>query len=121
MKKRNKRHPIHATEPSKKFIKLQNGPLDSFILGMIPYDICCGQHSGFPECCIKFWVIKWTWATYIDSKFANDYRKKLNKYHPGYIACPKCLRAKNFVDVQPCPKSCRLKCFVLGRNWWKKS
>lgn len=107
----------HKPGPSPKLLKLQNGSLTSYILGLIPYDIHCGTHSGFPECCIKFWVTKWIWESYNETKYAVQYRKQLMKFNPGYIACPRCLRSKKFIAPKSCPKSCRLKILVkIGGN-----
>ncbi len=114
-------HKVVAKNLSPKFLKLESGPRDKYILAKIPYDIHCGGHSGFPDCCIKFFITKWIWVwDDRDSKFVKSYRKRINKLRPGYIACPKCLKSKKFIKVQPCPKSCRLKMFVWGKDWWKK-
>lgn len=103
-----------------RFKKLQGQSKDKLTLALIPYEIHCGFHSGFPECCIKFWVTKWTWAD-PDSSFKKKHWKLLRKHDVGYIPCPKCLRNKTFVDVKPCPKSCRLKILLWGKDWIKSS
>ncbi len=111
----------YAKHVTKKFSKLENGPKEAKILAKIPYDIHCGKHSGFPDCCIKFFITKWVWMFDDDSsKFIKTYRKKLRAAMPGYVPCPKCLREKKFITVKHCPKSCRLRRFVWGKDWWKK-
>jgi hypothetical protein len=54
-------------------------------LNRLPFEIHCGRHSGFPECCIKFFVSKWIWAWHDNSKFYKAYWVKMEKLkkHPG--------------------------------------
>ena len=112
---------VYAKQISKRFSKMESLPRESFILSKIPYDIHCGRHSGFPECCIKFFITKWIWIwDDKNSKEMKKHRARLNKHHPGYIACPKCIRKKNFIKLKPCPKSCKLRRLVWGKDWWKK-
>lgn len=111
--------------PTAKFDKLRKQPILSFNLSLIPYEIHCGRHSGFPDCCIKFYVTKWIWYD-ADSKFRKNHIKLLKKYVwtddsvSGYIVCPKCIKSKTFVEVKKCPKGCRMKILLWGRDWWKK-
>jgi len=104
----------------RRFNKLKKGPRVTFLLTEIPYIIQCGRHSGFPDCCIKFFVTKWIWA--IDnpkSKLVKNYWDNNSKISPGYIACPKCLKNKTFVrKINSCPKTCPLLKFIWGKNWW---
>jgi hypothetical protein len=110
---------MKAPTPTAKFDKLRKLPTVSFYLHLIPYEINCGRHSGFPDCCIKFYVTQWIWHD-IDSKFRSDYFKRLDKVNaPGYIPCPKCLKTQNFIEVKRCPKSCRFKTLLWGKDWWK--
>lgn len=112
---------VYKNQCTDTFLKLEAGPLNAFVLKKIPYDILCGKHSGFPDCCIKFFITKWTWLWGCEpSKFRKAYSKRLKMSEAGYVPCPKCLKAKKFVDVQPCPKTCKLRCFVWGKDWWKK-
>lgn len=120
-----KRYTVHPKRISNKiysnkFKKLIHVDKETYWLSHIPYMIHCGRHSGFPDCCIKFYVTKWIWL--VDnpkSKFVENYRKKLFKDPPGYIPCPKCFKSKNFVKVKPCPKSCLNLAFIWGKNWWE--
>lgn len=82
--------------------------------------IACGFHSGFPPCCIRFYITKWLWIPKDPkkSKFFKTYWKKMEKKRKltydkktkkwksnfGYIPCPTCLRYERFVEVKPCPK-----------------
>jgi len=67
-------------------------------------DIICGLHSGFPPCCVKFFVTKWIWN--VGSKNSNKYFEKIVLAGPWYIPCPKCLKNKTFVPVKECPENC---------------
>jgi len=92
----------------------------TFLLDNIEYEIHCGRHSGFSECCIKFFVTKWTWYS---QRTCRRYWKKLNALgakFPGYIPCPTCLKNKTFVKVKRCPKNCRMKIRIGGKYWYKK-
>lgn len=104
--------------PTPRYDKLSKLPMLSFYLHLIPYEIHCGRHSGFPDCCIKFYITEWIWHD-IDSQFRRDHLKRLEDA-PGYIVCPKCLKSKNFIEVKCCPKSCRFKTLLWGKDWWKK-
>jgi len=111
---------------TKRWAKIRKQPKDTQYLTTLPYDIECGRHSGFPDCCVRFFVIRWITKD-TDSKFSKDYRAKLNrlKKHPGYIPCPKCLKNKTFVKVKKCPDNCKLRTLIWGKNWkvrkpWEK-
>lgn len=88
------------------------------ILNNIPYDIHCGKHSGFPNCCIIFFITQWAWMS---SNKKQPHWDKMNKLrnHPGYIPCPKCLRNRDFIKVKLCPKNCQRKILLFGKNWKK--
>jgi hypothetical protein len=64
-------------------------------------DVRCGLHSGFPRCCIKFFIGPW-------SRMPRPERvlyltSMPNGHGPGYVPCPDCVASKNFVQVKPCP------------------
>lgn len=116
-----KRLVVYTRKQSKRFAKLQLGSKEAFILAKIPYDIHCGKHSGFPDCCIRFFITKWIWIwDDQNSKFMKSYRKRLRSINAGYVPCSDCLKKKKFITVKNCPKSCLLKRFVWGKDWWKK-
>jgi hypothetical protein len=98
---------------------MQNSDLKNDLLS-IRDDIICGFHSGFPACCIKFYVTKWIWN--IGSKTNQKHWKKIRSIKSfiiEYIPCPKCLENRTFVKYKKCPKSCiKLK---RVRAWIKKS
>lgn len=83
-------------------------------------DIACGFHSGFPPCCIKFFITKWVW--WGNSKARKEHWKKIRRIRcskVNYIPCPKCLRNKTFVELKKCPKNCtKLK---LVNEYYKKN
>ena len=82
-------------------------------------DIICGLHSGFPPCCIKFYITKWIWN--IRSKYNKEHWKKIRRVRCAkvhYIPCPKCLKDKTFIKVKRCPKNCPKK--KLVKAWFKK-
>lgn len=89
------------------------------ILDHLPYDIHCGRHSGFPECCIKFFITKWIWNY---SRYKLHWKKlgRLRKNRPDYIPCPTCLKNKTFVKLISCPKNCKKKIKLFGKHWYKK-
>jgi hypothetical protein len=71
----------------------------------------CGLHSGFPKCCIAFFVkVWWPWLLAIDQLSTrarasampafNTYQKWNGQ--PGYVPCPRCAIEKSFVKVIPC-------------------
>jgi hypothetical protein len=73
----------------------------------------CGLHSGYPRCCIHFFVEVWMpfclWGQVRfpgqDEEWRDGYRARMRAAGAGgppYIACPRCLLGENFVT----PKSC---------------
>lgn len=89
------------------------------------YDAQCGNHSGFPPCCIKFFTDFWMPAAGRDlsdpvwKKAWQEHWDKLNELQdldncPYYIPCPKCLESKNFVQLQECD-------FHFTKAQWKKA
>lgn len=83
-------------------------------LNHLPSTFECGVHSGFPTCCIIFYMTRKMWMSESENR---DYNKLIHqkmkmildedgeyiKHIPGYIPCPKCLESENFVtDIKPC-------------------
>src|SRR5262249_7406902 len=74
----------------------------------------CGLHSGFPRCCVLFFVgVYWPLAELAYHAGVEIARWPLASYRaaidaacgierPGYIPCPSCLLARNFVTVKDC-------------------
>jgi len=73
-------------------------------------DIACGLHSGFPRCCIAFFVRFWRqrkvgkyglrfWYHYMNGQ------ARFLGVSPGYIMCPHCVFTRNIVQVKKC--TCR--------------
>lgn len=69
----------------------------------------CGLHSGFPRCCIIFFVTAYAPLGFADhlrtkERRAFEHYKKLNRDRgmDGYIACPQCLIKRTVVRVKPC-------------------
>ena len=71
----------------------------------------CGLHSGFPACCVAFFVkVWWPWAAAIDQLPARAQAEAQDAYdtyqrwstRPGYVPCPSCVVARRFVEVLPC-------------------
>jgi hypothetical protein len=59
--------------------------------------IGCGLHSGFPPCCIRFFIE--TDGRPLD----RHYKIAMEAARPlGYLPCPVCLREKRFVEVRRC-------------------
>lgn len=71
----------------------------------------CGVHSGFPSCCIAFFVkVWWPYALAIDGSSTRARADALTAYNayqkwstrPGYVPCPSCVVERKFVEVLPC-------------------
>ena len=59
--------------------------------------IRCGLHSGFPRCCIRFFLGPWSKMSLVER------RQYLQSPGPGYVPCPACVAADNFVKAKSCP------------------
>lgn len=66
--------------------------------------IFCGFHSGFPPCCISFFVKEW--IPNLDGHYKghslDEHRENLRSSRCGYVPCPDCFASKNFVKVKRC-------------------
>jgi hypothetical protein len=72
------------------------------------HEIECGLHSGYPVCCVAFFVLVWhEWSELQRGSYMAGLKKS-----PGYVPCPRCLKAKTFVSGRPC--ACHAL-FELGR------
>lgn len=73
-----------------------------------------GQHSGFPSCCIEWFCGRYGKATSASNR---RYMRLLKHWHetgkylwqPGFIPCPKTIRAKDIVFIHHCEDTCRTK------------
>jgi hypothetical protein len=69
-------------------------------------DIECGMHSGFPRCCILFFVKVWrNWMEQRDCALMDAYlrtQRALGVGSAGYVRCPACVLAGNAVPVKDC-------------------
>lgn len=56
----------------------------------------CGIHSGFPECCIEFFVNHWLKK---GGGYDEEHRKFMEANHVsvGYVPCPECIKNKTFI------------------------
>lgn len=77
----------------------------------IPKDVECGYHSGFPTCCIKYYITIHVWRTVEE---LHKYWKRVEKVsaalgrQPGYVVCDECLKRKRFIkQVKRCPEDSR--------------
>lgn len=68
----------------------------------LPKTIECGIHSGFPACCISFYIVR---LLLFSKQQVKNYWKKINQSSVswGYIPCPDCLATNNMVEVKKCP------------------
>ena len=73
-------------------------------LNNLPAIIECGIHSGFPSCCIRFYVAEKMWML---PKKNSNYTNKIRASNIswGYIPCPNCLKSSNVVKVLCCPEN----------------
>jgi hypothetical protein len=88
-------------------IRIDADPASPAVARMIE----CGLHSGFPACCVAFFVkIWWPWATTIDALSVRRRADALIAYdsyqqwtkQAGYVPCPRCALERKFVEVLPC-------------------
>jgi hypothetical protein len=73
--------------------------------------IVCGLHSGFPPCCITFFVKTW-WPFFVAiyqmparerSKARSTYDAYLRQTRgTNYVPCPRCVADRRFVKVKAC-------------------
>jgi hypothetical protein len=68
-------------------------------------EVHCGLHSGFPDCCILFFVTFWASAPDAVRDFYADLVSNLAVKRPGYIPCPRCLLGGDFVEVKRCNRN----------------
>lgn len=73
--------------------------------------IDCGLHSGFPVCCVAFFVkIWWPYTLALDVLSVRPRADALGFYdayqrwttRPGYVPCPSRVVEKKFVEVKAC-------------------
>lgn len=64
--------------------------------------VTCGRHSGFPDCCVWFFMSQWLPAYLQRTTFFEEYGAKIDEAMPGYVPCPTCLENKTFVEVKRC-------------------
>jgi hypothetical protein len=83
-------------------------------LNNIAYMIECGKHSGFPPCCIRFYISQKIWMS---DRASQRYSAKVARSGLGYryMPCPKCLRQKHVVETLPCPTGSH--CFFIDEPW----
>jgi hypothetical protein len=91
-----------------RFIRSYHLPRDRFTVKHVH----CGLHSGLPDCCILFYITCWWPLTLAESDDdeGNPYRDLLDGAGgrgSGYVPCPGCLAARNFVEVRPCDAQSR--------------
>lgn len=74
------------------------------------FTINCGLHSGFPECCVVFHTLTYSWNP-ASEEFAHHYYNVGNSpQRAGHIQCPACI-LKGKVD--PLVRKCR--CWAEAR------
>jgi hypothetical protein len=66
----------------------------------------CGLHSGFPKCCIRFFVKTWIMGSHADIRVHAvkmlSSAASMGKWW-GYIPCPDCCLKHEPVEVLRCP------------------
>lgn len=63
-------------------------------MNKIIQEIKCGLHSGFPWCCVSYFILIWRWVP-------NSIRI-FNLDQVGYIRCPFCETIERKIEVKPC-------------------
>lgn len=91
-------------------------------LSKLRTEIEFGRHSGFPPCCILFFVGYWN-VNYT-SKEARAYCKMARRAATSigldldYIPCPNCVRTKSFVRrIHWCGPQCMLTPITPRHSW----
>jgi len=70
------------------------------------YMVTCGIHSGFPACCVRFYVTKFTWMRDKNKRIYIGRIQAAEKTQDvcwGYIPCHSCIRKGIAVKVLQCP------------------
>jgi len=78
------------------------------------YDWIVGRCSGFPDCCIEFFINWWQPRVLNPEKLLNDeanqYRKVLSAFWRShnleYVPCPDCIQNENFIAIKKCAVDC---------------
>jgi hypothetical protein len=80
-------------------------------------DFRMGRCSGFPDCCILFFISVWR-PVYGDldvspsdkvkwrKRFLGWYMKKAGNFKCGYVPCPLCIMSGARVEVRKCTPEC---------------
>lgn len=68
-----------------------------------------GLHSGFPECCVDFyiWLASKELNVYYHTNVLQPYKQKNPDVDFAYQPCPVCLVNKKFVKSHYCTTECR--------------
>jgi hypothetical protein len=67
----------------------------------------CGRHSGIPECCISYYIVRLLSFT---EKQEYDRKKKCIFFEVmadkkfEYVACPECAENGKFIELKECPE-----------------
>jgi hypothetical protein len=72
----------------------------------------CGLHSGFPVCCIEFFVKAYWPIMTSGSPRRSTARRAMERYRmslrnndnvtPGWVPCPRCLQDRRVIRVRDC-------------------
>jgi hypothetical protein len=71
------------------------------ILKHFPQTIECGLHSGFPPCCVLYYMRVHLWKSHREMRKYTWAAGDLGFQH---IPCPDCLKDKKIVKAKNCPK-----------------
>jgi hypothetical protein len=63
----------------------------------------CGRHSGFPICCVVWWLTGWRLVRTNENYIA----WMTNRHRPWYIQCPFCIMRGHTVPMRDCAMRCR--------------
>jgi hypothetical protein len=112
---RMKRNRLSSISMNIKMREISNKDIQ-IILDHLPKTIRCGKHSGFPHCCIRYFLTVHMWRTDLAKR---RYVQKLSRLPiwAGYIPCPQCVKGLNFVKVKKCPKGNHCKHSAEHPDW----
>ena len=84
----------------------------------IPGMIACGDHSGIPKCCIKFYVTEYIWLSDHEKALYITPAMVTFKFPGEYVPCRRCVAYGHLypkIETMPCPDDIREKCEAAAR------
>ena len=88
----------------------------------ICYDFICGNHSGFPLCCVTWYALFWNPIMNNDDRWLITGKLKYKYYDLcgwtcGFVKCPLCVVLKK---PEPCVYRCSCRDLNYALDSWQK-